>query len=860
MIPLRLTLSGFLSYQAPASLDFTGFDLACIAGENGAGKSSLLDAITWALFGRARRTDESIINLHPDTQAAEVSFIFRYEGNIYRVLRANPRKKTSTLEFQIASDPEETDLDALSWRPLSERSIRDTQKRVEEMLRMDYDTFINAAFFLQGRADQFTQQTAARRKAILSNILGLGMWESYRLKTVNKRRSIDETIQRLDGGLDEIQAELDEEDERKANLVILEDELAEAKVAVEAQETLVAGITAVQQSLDEQQKIVDVLARQLGSQRQQHNEVIVRREARAKEQADLKGLQMRADQIRAAHRDLQQARRRLTELDKTAQSYHEHEKRRQGPRSTIETEKVRLEADLNLLRPQLETIKKLRGDYPTLASRLEVVETAVQLAQTRLEQRGEMDKKLQIALQRNADAKAENPRLKEEMDDLKERIGQLEATDEAACPICGQPLDADDRLNLIETLGIQGKDRGDRFRANKSLLEESDRHVTDLQTQIAALQPVEKELQTHNTEKSSLLQRQDVSQVQLNEWDDKQQPRMTAIEKSLTRDDFALKAREALAAIDAELKGIGYDAAEHDRARDKVAQAELIEDEFRQLERAEAALEQIDREVKTLDDELETRANELENHTQEHDTALEKVAAARGDAPDLNRARQDLLHVRERELTIARKVGRASTLVSDLDGKRARKEDLMAERETLTNQVARYKQIERAFGKDGVPALLIEQALPQIEAKANELLDRLSAGEMNIRFLTQRELKSSDAMKETLDIQISDRAGVRDYEMFSGGEAFRINFAIRLALSDVLTRRAGARLQTLVLDEGFGSQDEAGRQRLVEAINTVRDDFKTILVITHIESLKEAFPTRIEVTKGEKGSELSVVL
>jgi ABC-type lipoprotein export system ATPase subunit len=113
-------------------------------------------------------------------------------------------------------------------------------------------------------------------------------------------------------------------------------------------------------------------------------------------------------------------------------------------------------------------------------------------------------------------------------------------------------------------------------------------------------------------------------------------------------------------------------------------------------------------------------------------------------------------------------------------------------------------------------------------------------------------------LRETLDISISDGAGVRDYEMYSGGEAFRVNFAVRLALSEVLARRAGARLQTLVIDEGFGSQDEAGRQRLIEAINMVRGDFAKVLVITHIESLKDAFPTRIEVEKGPGGSQVTV--
>jgi exonuclease SbcC len=131
---------------------------------------------------------------------------------------------------------------------------------------------------------------------------------------------------------------------------------------------------------------------------------------------------------------------------------------------------------------------------------------------------------------------------------------------------------------------------------------------------------------------------------------------------------------------------------------------------------------------------------------------------------------------------------------------------------------------------------------------------------MSVIFETQREFKDKkrDDRKETLDIRIRDGAGEREYELFSGGEAFRVNFAIRLALSRVLSRRAGARLRTLVIDEGFGSQDAEGRQRLIEAINMVRSDFAKILVITHMEELKDAFPARIEVTKTEHGSQVEV--
>jgi exonuclease SbcC len=95
MIPLRLHIAGFLSYREPADLDFSSFELACISGHNGAGKSSLLDAMTWALFGQARKRDESLVNLQ--SKAAEVSLTFRTR-QCHRSARC--RYKSTILEFQ----------------------------------------------------------------------------------------------------------------------------------------------------------------------------------------------------------------------------------------------------------------------------------------------------------------------------------------------------------------------------------------------------------------------------------------------------------------------------------------------------------------------------------------------------------------------------------------------------------------------------------------------------------------------------------------------------------------------------------------------------------------------------------------
>jgi exonuclease SbcC len=86
-----------------------------------------------------------------------------------------------------------------------------------------------------------------------------------------------------------------------------------------------------------------------------------------------------------------------------------------------------------------------------------------------------------------------------------------------------------------------------------------------------------------------------------------------------------------------------------------------------------------------------------------------------------------------------------------------------------------------------------------------------------------------------------------------------VNFAIRIALSRLLAHRANARLQALFIDEGFGTQDAQGRERLIEAIRSIQDDFERIFVITHIDELRDAFPNRIEVLKTPRGSVVRVI-
>ncbi|MDX1976687.1 MAG: SMC family ATPase [Pseudanabaenaceae cyanobacterium bins.68] len=165
-----------------------------------------------------------------------------------------------------------------------------------------------------------------------------------------------------------------------------------------------------------------------------------------------------------------------------------------------------------------------------------------------------------------------------------------------------------------------------------------------------------------------------------------------------------------------------------------------------------------------------------------------------------------------------------------------------------------HQELYQAFGKNGIQALIIETILPQIEAETNQILGQLSDYQLHVRFVSQKSQKSK--IIETLEIEIADHLGTRAFETYSGGEAFRISFAIRLAISRILAQRNGGKLQTLILDEGFGSQDQEGCDRLVSVINAIAVDFECILVITHMPKLKEAFTHLIEVTKTEQGSQI----
>ena len=134
------------------------------------------------------------------------------------------------------------------------------------------------------------------------------------------------------------------------------------------------------------------------------------------------------------------------------------------------------------------------------------------------------------------------------------------------------------------------------------------------------------------------------------------------------------------------------------------------------------------------------------------------------------------------------------------------------------------------FGAKGIRALMIEAALPDLNNEANKLLGKMTDGLMTLEVSAQKENKDG-SVAEALNIKIYQNGMDRDYASYSGGERFRIDLALRIAMSRLMTNRIGAPMQTLIIDEGFGTQDENGIDKVIYAINSIKDDFRLIMVI-----------------------------
>jgi exonuclease SbcC len=209
--PVRLELEGFLSYAEPTSIEFAGVEAVAVVGENGSGKTALLEAITWALYGitRARGADDVV---NDGSTVARVAFEFVVRMTRYRVVRERHSGKSGKSELRLETLegwPEQGDA---AWSPVGGDKIADTQVAIEELLGMSADLFTSTAFVGQGDADRFTELRPAARKALLFELLELGHYSDLAVLAHNEVAIHAQAIAKLEARIDTLSDGLEDPD------------------------------------------------------------------------------------------------------------------------------------------------------------------------------------------------------------------------------------------------------------------------------------------------------------------------------------------------------------------------------------------------------------------------------------------------------------------------------------------------------------------------------------------------------------------------------------------------------------------------------------------------------------------------
>ncbi|MCS7351048.1 MAG: SMC family ATPase [Anaerolineae bacterium] len=846
---MRLELKNFLSYRE-GELDFTGLHMAALVGPNGAGKSSLLDAITWALWGRTSRLDRDQDHLvHRGEKEARVSLTFRLGEAVYRVTRVRRRGKGNVmLDFQML---------APRHRVLSGSGIRETQEEINKALQIDFDTFVNSAFIRQGRADEFTTKTAAERKEVLADILRLDQWAELEERAKAKIRQIDLELEGLKWRIQEHERELQRRPEYEA---AFRKASTEHLARQEEREAAEREWEALRRD-EERARMVRERLLELEGQRAQMERHLARlTEQIAQLQESLgrwRELTARREAIAAAWEELQRAREALARMEEASHEASALRERRAELEKRIAVARERLEGERQRLQAEVEAIA-------ARAARQSELEAEAARLQEPLRGRAALEEEIRAlkeqwqALQtERGELQNENRRLYQEMKDLEARIQAISRIG-AECPTCRRPLPEMERTRLQQEWEREGRHRGDRYRENQARLKNLEQAQSELE---AKLEDRQRALETLSRLELRLEQiRQELAEIQgqLDRLEERRRE-LQEIEQRLQEDRVDPEAQAALQEIDSALKALGYDIEAHHALLRRVRELEETAQDWRRLQEAEQRIPQEEEALRGLE-ELRRVEIERQDRLQEEQRRLEL------EEKDLEE-RLKALPEAQRRVEVARRAEReardrmiaAKQWLENCDRLEEELESLRNEKIRLEEEKGLYRDLQVAFSRNGIPAMIIEAILPEIEEEANRILQRLTDGRLTVRFRSQRETKSG-TVQETLDILISDEGEERPYENFSGGEKFRVDFAIRLALSRVLARRSGTPLRLLVIDEGFGSQDQAGRERLIEALNAVKDEFSTVLIISHLEEFQDAFPVRIEVRKTANGSQLQVVM
>ena len=245
----------------------------------------------------------------------------------------------------------------------------------------------------------------------------------------------------------------------------------------------------------------------------------------------------------------------------------------------------------------------------------------------------------------------------------------------------------------------------------------------------------------------------------------------------------------------------------------------------------------------------------------EEESAMKKTLASYDEVyREQEQAKASLESLKRQEADLHSKVGSCEELLKQVGAAENALKSVRQEIDAMKQDLSDTELLVEACGKTaGVPALIVENAVPELETEANLILENMMDGRLQIRLDTQIETNKG-TKTEVFRITVLDDGSERRYDTYSGAEKFVVDLSLRIAMSKFLSKRSGASVSLFVLDEGVSCADESNRDEIVKAIRSIVNQFDTVLFVTHIEEMKDALDQRIEVHKdGAFGSRIDLV-
>lgn len=904
MIPLKLQIKNFLSYGSDVqTINFEPYHMICLSGKNGHGKSALLDAITWAVWGQARKitgaakADEGLLRLGQSQMMIQLNFICN--GQTYQVRREYNRtsygKPYINLDFGMF-DPEKQ-----NFVPIGGKSVRAAQAAIDGVVRLDFDSFCNSAFLRQGQSNEFSKKSAKERKEVLGAILGLGQYEAIRKLASDKTREATSERIAISAVFDRTKQELESLPTLLSSLQAVRDQLA-ALVAEES--VLSVQWNELQASLnqcmheEQQAKALDASIAELTEKRVQLSEslqaVVVqwrsihRQQLQCASDTEWHGRQQELlNELNKQQEHMQKGLAIKERILDCKQKLHEREQTiiKDGTQK-IQDQQLAVERAIIESRGVIEKLNGLEKNRASQEHERKQIEQDLQAFGKQWRDAAEQCKDYDALSRQFEKRKAfyqqmitEGNMLQHELENLAHK--QLLSQDEAnpSCPLCEQNLSVARRRFLKSKFAKDEQFMRHRIgriariiqRLKKVLIDSHEQlikreqakqvcHTSEAQCRQGEnkLAVIIRELNIINGHYQGLVADVAAGKERIKQEQEKVDQCAQQLAKQQAADNECSQLRATLLLLGASIEEHRDDAKIVAEIRDQLVMVEAQMNTYQELIKQSALQEQRMREVSTLGLQIKKCAAELQARRQERESmenlAIKKVALeSRKQA--WQAANKELAARKESLLQEKGSFENQQKKLQDLDAEFAGQQKKIKE---IDGKLDDLQAIIAATGKDGIQALLIQDVLPEIEQEANQLIAKLTDNQSQIFIESLRDLKKGGT-KETLDINISDGLGLRPYEMFSGGEAFRIDFALRIAMSKLLARRAGTTLQTLIIDEGFGSQDEDGLSCIMDALYKIQDDFAKVIIVSHLPAMKDQFPVQFYVEKKPTGSMVNVI-